>query len=60
MKWEYHFEVLTSDPIDVSEKRLNFLGKEGWEVVAMMPKMGVDDSWIVALLKRPISASPSN
>jgi hypothetical protein len=60
MKWEYHFEVLALDPLEESEQRLNALGNERWEVVAMMPKMGASDFWTIALLKRPIPASRSS
>lgn len=70
MMWEYHFEVMNldspgpadplADPLGDEEKRLNALGKDGWEVVAMLPKMGKGNSWTIALLKRPVAKDDSS
>ena len=60
MMWEYHFEVMdldspvSGDSLGEEETRLNALGKVGWEVVAMLPKMGKNNSWSIVLLKRPV------
>jgi hypothetical protein len=67
MNWEYKFLVfsLTSSvihgnqnrgPFDEAESWLNEEGSAGWEVVSLLPKMGSDDSWTIALLKRRKSA----
>ena len=66
MMWEYRFEVMNldspigSDPVGKSEARLNALGKDGWEVVVILPKMGKDNSWTIALLKRPVPEDDSS
>lgn len=57
MEWEYLFELLTLDPFEESEQQLNALGSKGWEVIAIIPKMGKGDSWTIALLKRPKSSN---
>ena len=55
--WEYRFEVLdlVSDDkaLDESTQELNRFGKDGWEVVSLIPKMGAGQSWCIVLLKRP-------
>jgi hypothetical protein len=66
MMWEYHFEVMdfdspvSADPLGEEETRLNALGKGGWEVVAMLPKMGKNNSWSIVLLKRPVPEDDSS
>jgi len=62
--WEYKFLVLSlnvaigggkdADPLDEATIELNGEGKEGWEVVAVIPKIGKGESWTIALLKRQI------
>jgi hypothetical protein len=37
---------------EVEEGRLNDLGKDGWEVAGVMPKMGAANVLTYALLKR--------
>ena len=61
--WEYKFLVLSLDiansggkdanPFDQATSDLNAEGGVGWEVVAVLPKMGKGNSWTIALLKRP-------
>jgi hypothetical protein len=61
--WEYKFFVLSldiaitgekdADPLHQAASDLNAEGEVGWEVVAVLPKMGKGDSWTIALLKRP-------
>jgi hypothetical protein len=66
MMWEYHFEVMdldslvSADPLGEEDTRLNTLGKVGWEVVAMLPKMGKNNSWSIVLLKRPVPEDDSS
>jgi hypothetical protein len=61
MKWEYRFEVLdfssSESAIENATSELNKAGKDGWEVVSIMPKMGHKESWCIALLKRPVTQS---
>jgi hypothetical protein len=56
-KWEYEFQVFSlagkGNDIEEATKRLNEAGDEGWEIVSVMPKMGKNDSWGIAVLKRP-------
>jgi hypothetical protein len=67
MNWEYKFIVfsLTSSvihgsqnrgPFEEAESWLNQEGSEGWEVVSLLPKMGADDAWTIALMKRQKAA----
>jgi len=35
-----------------SEKQLDSLGRQGWEAVSFIPKVGKGDSWCLAVLKR--------
>jgi hypothetical protein len=67
VKWEYRFLVcsLTSSvmheiqdrgPFEEAEGWLNRAGSDGWEVVALVPKMGANGAFTVALLKRPKAA----
>jgi hypothetical protein len=52
-KWEYRFEALLLDgALQSVEDRLNEVGWEGWEVVALVPKVKGGESWTLALLKR--------
>ena len=56
--WEYKIEVLDflmdkDEPLRGIEAQLNELGKQGWEVVSVTPKMGRGDSWTFVYLKRP-------
>lgn len=53
MVWEYEFVLFSFDDLDDAEKTLNAEGSQGWEVISLVPKMGKDDSWTIALLKRP-------
>ena len=56
-KWEYKFEVFDleakDNALEEAEKQLNGLGDQGWEVVSVLPKMGYEGKWGIALLKRP-------
>ncbi len=67
-RWEYKFLVcsLTSSvmheiqdrgPFEEAEGWLNREGSEGWEVVALVPKMGAKEAFTVALLKRAKATS---
>jgi len=60
-QWEYQFEVLDlqggEKSLDESQNELNRLGRLGWEVVSLVPKIGKDESWCVALLKKEIKTA---
>lgn len=52
---EYQFEVLNltrEQGLEESEGRLTELGRDGWRVVSLVPKMGKGESWCLALLER--------
>ena len=56
--WEYKISILDwlrekDDSIGALEGDLNELGAQGWELVSVTPKMGKNDSWTFAYLKRP-------
>lgn len=52
-KWEYRLEALNLEgSLRSVEERLDELGWEGWEVVALVPKAKAGESWSVAVLKR--------
>lgn len=62
-KWEYKFlvcsltasvmhEIQERGPFEEAEGWLNREGSEGWEVVALVPKMGANEAFAVTLLKR--------
>jgi hypothetical protein len=56
--WEYEFLIFSlgghgGDQMDKAQAELNAAGAEGWEAVSLLPKMGKDESWCIALLKRP-------
>ena len=64
MHWEYKFlvfslkssvihEIQPQGPFEEAQTWLNQEGATGWEVVSLLPKMGADEGWTVALLKRP-------
>jgi hypothetical protein len=38
----------------LSESDPNELGEDGWEVVAVIPKVGTGNTWTYAPLKRPL------
>lgn len=48
-QWEYKLEELSSREVP----RLNRLGREGWEAVAVMPVSGREPVQYVVLFKRP-------
>jgi len=54
--WEYKIEVLdlqgAENSLVESEKQLDSLGRQGWEAVSFIPKVGKGDSWCLAVLKR--------
>jgi hypothetical protein len=49
--WEYKFLVLGLH-LDQATSELNAEGEAGWEAVAVLPKIGKDDSWAITLMKR--------
>jgi len=57
--WEYKFLIFSlgkgqgDDYVEKSQAELNAEGAEGWEVIAILPKMGKNESWCFALMKRP-------
>jgi hypothetical protein len=58
-RWEYKFETLDLEEreksLDQIQSDLNELGRAGWEVASILPKVGSDGSRTVALLKREIA-----
>jgi hypothetical protein len=54
--WEYKFvvfELSTEAGMDDSEGSLNCEGAVGWEVIAILPRMGFAGSYCFAVMKRP-------
>jgi len=51
-RWEYRFEVLELDDLDVNAAELNRLGEEGWEVVSLLQRGQAATTLTVVLLKR--------
>lgn len=60
-RWEYlavpfkDGADLKKNSEDLSPKRLNQLGSQGWEAVGLSLKRGDLVAWPVVLLKRPLS-----
>jgi hypothetical protein len=58
MKWQYRVEPISFADIAVASKAVNGWGREGWEIVGIVPKIGGQDgTWTVAILKRQGSNS---
>ena len=58
MSWEYSVELISFVDIAVAAKALNKWGQAGWDVAAIIPKVGgVEENWTVVVLKRPIEKS---
>lgn len=60
MKWEYHVDSFNMYPLIELRPKLAALGKEGWELVAVLPAPDIKDygdqrSYCRAFFKRPIS-----
>ena len=55
-KWEYDLELLDfvskSNAIEATQTQLNEAGEAGWELVCLLPKMGHNEAWTIAILKR--------
>ena len=51
-KWEYTVELLDPTSLEHVQGELNRLGDEDWELVSLSTKMGHNDFWCVAVLKR--------
>ena len=43
-KWEYFVVELGLESLDVVQKHLNDCGENGWELVAITPYVGTEDS----------------
>ncbi|MCZ6774366.1 MAG: DUF4177 domain-containing protein [Proteobacteria bacterium] len=56
MNWEYRFLLIDINTIDESESLLNSQGNDGWEAVAVIPKVGAGDSWTIVLMKRSLES----
>ena len=60
-KWEYDFLAWSmtgswkyiEQAIEQATTELNDMGEAGWELVAVMPKMGEEEAATIAVLKRP-------
>ena len=40
MKWEYRVEPVALDEVGPSQRVLNAMGGEGWELVTIIPTVG--------------------
>ena len=54
MKWEYLIAILPFEEIDEAQRVLDRHGRDGWELVAVIPKVGAGKSWSQAFLRRPL------
>ena len=63
-RWEYQLVVIdfTSSKanLDTTREELNNSGREGWELVTLLPKMGANESLTIALFKREKGMSNLN
>lgn len=60
--WEYKFLVFSlgghgDETMKRSEEELNAEGADGWEAVTLLPKMGKNECWCIALMKRQRSGT---
>jgi Domain of unknown function (DUF4177) len=58
MKWEYltvHGDWISTPETEKSRRRLNELGNEGWELVAITGDHAGDARWKTSIFKRPRS-----
>ncbi len=54
MKWEYRVDPISFTEIDDCQSALNTMGRDGWEVAAVIPNSaGKENTWPVVLYKRP-------
>jgi hypothetical protein len=61
MRWEYRIEPFAADDVGLMQDSLNSLGRDGWEVIAIVSNAtGKDGTWPVVLYKRllPNAAKP--
>jgi hypothetical protein len=55
MRWEYRIEPFAVDNFDLMQDSLNSLGRDRWEIVAIVPNAtGKDSSWPIVVYKRPL------
>lgn len=64
-KWEYQFEIFSfagkkEGETEEGTEQLNEAGSQGWELVSVLPEMGKNDSFGIAVLKRPKPQTNSN
>jgi hypothetical protein len=55
MQWEYQVVPMSHPELSAKDtgEILNKLGRDGWELTAMVPGDGADQKWSMAILKRP-------
>jgi hypothetical protein len=53
-KWEYHFRPIIADDLDMIAFNLRWLGRDGWELAAVIPATG--RQLPQAIFKRPTAA----
>ena len=58
MNWEYRIEPISFGDVDVARDTMDSMGRQGWELVAIVPNAtGKDETWPVAVYKRPSGVS---
>jgi hypothetical protein len=62
MRWEYRIEPFVADDLGLMQESLNSLGRDGWDVVAVIASgSGKDHAWPIVVCKRalPEAAKPN-
>ena len=54
MKWEYRIAIIPLSEIEDAHSLLNREGREGWELVTLIPRVGKSESWSQAFFKRQL------
>ena len=54
--WDYWLLLIAweQDEISEIENKMKDRGREGWELVSVVPRVGAKDSFTIAFFKRPI------
>jgi hypothetical protein len=61
MTWEYRTEPISFNDIDETNAGFNSMGRDGWELVAVVPNAtGKDQTWPVAIFKRHVTEPPKS
>lgn len=54
MMWEYKIAIIPLSEIEDAQRLLNKEGREGWELVTVIPRVGKSESWSQAFFKRQL------